>query len=101
MPEPAPASDVVTVVIVHWNQPERCAETLARLAHQGVPIEAVVVDNGSEPQRRARLHDVAAAAPIPRWCSSRAPTPGSARPPTPGGGGGWPTVAGVVGGRSP
>ena len=55
----------VTVVVVHWNQPARCADTLATLADQGVDVEAVVVDNGSAPAELAMLRDVVATAPVP------------------------------------
>lgn len=56
---------VVTVVVVHWNQPERCAATLDRLDHQGVPVRAIVVDNGSTPAVRDRLRATVAAASRP------------------------------------
>ncbi len=39
--------DVVTVVVVHWNQAARCAETVEHFGRQGVPTRIVVVDNGS------------------------------------------------------
>ncbi len=55
---------VVSVVVVHWNQPDRCATTLERLAHQGVPVLAIVVDNGSSPTALARLREVVAASPV-------------------------------------
>ena len=42
--------DPLTVVLVHWNQPERCVRTAAAFAGQGVPVELVVVDNGSRPE---------------------------------------------------
>jgi GT2 family glycosyltransferase len=35
------------LVIVHWNQAHACLETIDRFAAQAVPIEFVVVDNGS------------------------------------------------------
>jgi GT2 family glycosyltransferase len=43
------AAPVLTVVIVHWNQPERCVGTVDAFRHQGVPVEILVVDNGSRP----------------------------------------------------
>jgi GT2 family glycosyltransferase len=46
----------VTVVIVHWNQPERCVRTgRTFLAQVGVDVELLIVDNGSEPAARAAL----------------------------------------------
>ncbi|MCX7621026.1 MAG: glycosyltransferase [Acidimicrobiales bacterium] len=51
--------------MVHWNQPERCAATLAAFARQGVAVEALVVDNGSRPLLRRRLDEVVATAPLP------------------------------------
>ena len=39
--------DVLTVVLVHWNQPERCLKTVAAFEGQGVPVRITVVDNGS------------------------------------------------------
>jgi GT2 family glycosyltransferase len=40
----------VTVVIVHWDQPDRCVRTaLAFVAQAGVDISLIVVDNGSDP----------------------------------------------------
>jgi N-acetylglucosaminyl-diphospho-decaprenol L-rhamnosyltransferase len=53
----------VALVIVHWNQPERCAATIERFQHQGVPVETIVVDNGSEPTRLARLREMVATSP--------------------------------------
>jgi N-acetylglucosaminyl-diphospho-decaprenol L-rhamnosyltransferase len=60
-----PADDVVSVVIVHWNQPERCSVTLERLSHQGVPVFVTVVDNGSSAESLARLRAVVAGAEVP------------------------------------
>jgi GT2 family glycosyltransferase len=45
----------VIVVLVHWNQPERCARTIERFQHQGLPVRIVVVDNGSRPDELERL----------------------------------------------
>lgn len=55
----------MTVVVVHWNQPERCAATLEAFGRQGIAVEAVIVDNGSRPGERSRLAEVASAAPVP------------------------------------
>jgi len=52
----------VTVVLVHWNQPERCGDTIEAFQHQGVPVQVLVVDNGSDPGDLARLRAVVAAA---------------------------------------
>ena len=38
----------VTVVLIHWNQPERCVRTGNAFLDQGVPVRLVVVDNDSE-----------------------------------------------------
>jgi GT2 family glycosyltransferase len=52
---------LVTVVIVHWDQPERCVRTgRAFTAQQGVDAHLIVVDNGSAP---AGLAEVAAGLP--------------------------------------
>lgn len=48
----------VTVVIVHWNQPEWLAATLGHFRRQGVDVEFVVVDNDSIPTVRPRLEEV-------------------------------------------
>lgn len=49
------------VVIVHWNQSEKCAETLDCFRNQGVPVRFLVVDNGSSPVHQPRLDRIAAA----------------------------------------
>jgi N-acetylglucosaminyl-diphospho-decaprenol L-rhamnosyltransferase len=53
----ASGSEPVTVVIVHWNQPDRLVRTLERLDHQGVAVRPMVVDNGSEPRALAALRE--------------------------------------------
>ena len=58
-----PTTSSVTVVLVHWNQPERCADTIAAFQLQGVPVSIVVVDNGSVPVAFGRLRDLIAASP--------------------------------------
>ena len=46
----------VTVVIVHWNQPERCVRTgHAFLGQEGVDAHLVIVDNGSSPKALAAI----------------------------------------------
>ena len=52
--EPKP----MTVVLVHWNQPDRCAATIEAFQDQGLPVRVLVVDNGSTPEARARLGEV-------------------------------------------
>lgn len=49
--------DPVTVVLVHWNQPVRCVRTIAAFLDQTVPVEVVVVDNGSDKDLLDRLED--------------------------------------------
>lgn len=53
----------MTVVLVHWNQPDRCADTIEAFQRQGVAVHLVVVDNGSDPSLLARLREVVGAAP--------------------------------------
>lgn len=45
----------MTVVVVHWNQPAACADTLASFRRQDVPLRFVVVDGASAPEHRAAL----------------------------------------------
>lgn len=45
----------VAVVLVHWNQPERCADAVAAWRDQTVPVALTVVDNRSRPEARDRL----------------------------------------------
>lgn len=46
------------VVLVHWNQPERCSRTIERFQHQGIPTRILVVDNGSREDELGRLRAV-------------------------------------------
>jgi GT2 family glycosyltransferase len=55
--------DLVTVAIVHWNQPERCADTIEAFQHQGVPVRMIIVDNGSDPEEFGRLRALVADSP--------------------------------------
>ena len=50
------ARSLVSVVIPHWNTPERLAACLDSLACEGreLGIEVIVVDNGSAPGRAPR-----------------------------------------------
>jgi len=45
----------LTVVLIHWNQPARCVRTAHAFAQQGLPIDLVIVDNGSHPDAIAHL----------------------------------------------
>jgi N-acetylglucosaminyl-diphospho-decaprenol L-rhamnosyltransferase len=54
----------VIVVLVHWNQPERCARTIERFQHQGVAVEILVVDNGSRGAELDRLRAVVRDSPF-------------------------------------
>lgn len=49
--------EALRVVVVHWNQPDRCVETVRRLVRDRVPVRVTVVDNGSTPPNRQRLED--------------------------------------------
>ena len=51
----ATVSSALTVVLVHWNQPERCLKTVAAFQGQGVPVRITVVDNGSSRDARDQL----------------------------------------------
>jgi N-acetylglucosaminyl-diphospho-decaprenol L-rhamnosyltransferase len=45
------------VVIVHWNQPEACVETVARFRSLEVPVRVTVVDNASRPDALRAVRD--------------------------------------------
>lgn len=45
----------VRVVIVHWNQPDQCAATVAQLARGSVATRVSIVDNGSGADELAAL----------------------------------------------
>ena len=51
----APASAPVGVVLVHWNQPDRCKRTIEAFEAQTVPVDLLVVDNGSRREVLAEL----------------------------------------------
>ena len=74
----------ITVVLVHWNQADRCVATIEAFQHQGVAVRLVVVDNGSTPATVARLREVVAAARADRAGRAGAQHRASVRPPTPG-----------------
>jgi N-acetylglucosaminyl-diphospho-decaprenol L-rhamnosyltransferase len=53
--------DVVTVVLVHWNQAARCVATVeAFRAQEAVDVDMVIVDNGSSPDQLEVLHAIGA-----------------------------------------
>ena len=54
---------MITVVLVHWNQPERCATTIDAFGSQRDDVRITVVDNGSERAARHALQAVIAASP--------------------------------------
>jgi|ERR1043166_128506 GT2 family glycosyltransferase len=37
----------ISLFLVHWNQPEECAQTVRALCRQGVPLKITIVDNNS------------------------------------------------------
>lgn len=49
---------MVDVVLVHWNQPEACANTAARFAETAAVSNVLVVDNGSSEERLFRLRNL-------------------------------------------
>lgn len=58
-PQPRPGANV-GVVLVHWNQPDRCKRTIEAFEAQSVPVDLMVVDNGS---REAVLDELRAFRP--------------------------------------
>lgn len=48
----------VSVVLVHWNQPDRCDEAVAAWEAQTVPVGITIVDNASRAGERARLDEL-------------------------------------------
>lgn len=58
----SPLLDPVTVVVVHWNQPDAAAATVeqfrAQTAVAAAGLRCIVVDNDSRPADRARLHEL-------------------------------------------
>jgi len=42
--------DPVDIVLIHWNQAERCLTAVATYGAQGVPVRLTVVDNASRPE---------------------------------------------------
>lgn len=56
-----PIAPPLYVVIVHWEQPARLADTVAAFRAQSVPVHLVVVDNGSSLATVVALRVLAAA----------------------------------------
>lgn len=48
------------VVLVHWEQPARCAATVEAFLAQTVPVRITVVDNASSPEAGVALKELAA-----------------------------------------
>jgi GT2 family glycosyltransferase len=44
----SPPSSPVAVVLIHWNQPLRLRRTVAAFLSQSLPVDLLVVDNGSK-----------------------------------------------------
>jgi GT2 family glycosyltransferase len=44
-----------SLLVVHWNQPDACAATVAALLAQNVPLRVTVIDNDSEPAAFEKL----------------------------------------------
>jgi len=57
VPSTRPAPSPLRVVVVHWNQPERCVDTVRRLVGDRVPVRVTVVDNGSATEHLAHVRD--------------------------------------------
>ena len=47
-----------TIVVVHWNRPDRCEKAVRAVLDQDTPTEVVIVDNGSTAQDLAHLRRV-------------------------------------------
>ena len=53
----------VGIVIIHWNQPDRCRKTLEHFRAQTFPVDIVIVDNGSNPVALGELDSLATILP--------------------------------------
>lgn len=45
----------ITLIVVHWNQPDECLATIAALRAQEVPLQVIVADNHSRAEEWERL----------------------------------------------
>jgi GT2 family glycosyltransferase len=54
----------LTVVIVHWDQPERCATTLDAFRASTVPVDFIIADSASEPMAIAAVRRLAEASDV-------------------------------------
>ncbi len=54
----------LAVILLHWNQPERCARTVAAFRAGTVPVRITVVDNGSQPAARKLLGELLDDVPV-------------------------------------
>lgn len=53
------------MVLIHWDQPDRCRETVAAFRAQEVEVDLLIVDNGSSRQSLDRLRSNLAGDPVP------------------------------------
>lgn len=66
MPEPAPESREVSLIIPSYNQPNALRLVLEALRHQTfVDFELVITDDGSEPDTEALVREFAGTSPFP------------------------------------
>jgi GT2 family glycosyltransferase len=56
--------EALTVVVVHWNQSERCATTLDAFRASSVPVEFVIADSASCPAELAAVARLAEASDV-------------------------------------
>ena len=52
-----PSGPPLRVVVVHWNQPVACAETVERFLGDPVPSRVTVIDNASTPAAQRELRE--------------------------------------------
>lgn len=62
--------DPVEIVLIHWNQPERCLAAVERYGAQGVPLRLTIVDNAS---RAAAVDLLRRELPLVEGCFDRPP----------------------------
>jgi GT2 family glycosyltransferase len=51
-------ASATTVIVVHWNRPNRCEKAVRAVRDSAVATEVVVVDNGSRPEHLEHLRAV-------------------------------------------